>query len=270
MSLSELEAMANLTPEERAQRDADWMNKERGKENEVDGYECEACLNRGYIYFANGVNTSCRECDCWQARRTIRRMMRSGLGPVIKKYTFGKYKADEEWQKLIKSKAEAFAHDPSGWFFIGGASGAGKSHICTAICRSLLAKHPVHYMMWEEEGFQLKGLTKDSPAEYQKRMDRLKTVDVLYIDDFFSGRRERDGKRSMPSDADIRMAREILNARYVANKITIISSEWHSMEISELDNAIGGRIVEMGREYCINVGRTPDKNMRLRMGGEIL
>lgn len=263
--------MTKLTPEQRAQRDADWMNRERGTENDVDGYECELCLNRGYIYYANGANTSCRECDCWQARRTIRRMMKSGLGPVIKKYTFAKYQPTESWQKTIKEKAEAFVHDPDAkWFFIGGASGAGKSHICTAICRSMLARYPVHYMLWEEEGFQLKGMTKDDPAEYQKRMDRLKNVEVLYIDDFFSGNRERDGRQSLPTDADIRMAREIFNHRYMAGRITIISSEWYSPEIYDLDNAVGGRIVEMAREYCINVERTAEKNQRLKMGGAML
>ena len=269
--MSEIEAMAKLTPEERAIRDAENLNRERGTENETDGYECAKCLNRGYLYFANGVYTTRRECDCWQARRTIRRMMKSGLADVIKKYTFKKYAPEDEWQKNIKAKAEAFAHDPDGkWFFIGGASGCGKSHICTAICRALLADYPVHYMLWEDEGFRMRGLISDDPSEYQRMMNRLKNVGVLYIDDFFSGNREREGKMRMPTEPEIRMAREILNHRYMEGKITIISSEWYSTEIYDMDNATGGRIVEMGREYCMNVKRGPEKNYRLKMGGEML
>lgn len=258
------------TPEEKAQSDADALNMELGKEHELDGYVCEKCRNRGYMYYANGIYVTRSNCECWKARQSIRRMQRSGLGNVINKYTFALYNAETEWQKQIKETAKAFVHDDHAkWFFIGGASGAGKSHICTAICRNLLATKEVHYMMWEEESVELKSMVTDAET-YYPRMNRLKEVDVLYIDDFFSGRKERNGELAKPTFADVRLAREILNHRYVNQKITIISSEWHSMEILELDEALGGRVVEMSGKYCLNVGRGADKNYRLKMGGAML
>lgn len=258
------------TPEEKAQSDADALNMEMGKEHEVDGYVCEKCRNRGYIYYAKGIYVTRADCECWKARQSIRRMQRSGLGNVINKYTFALYNAETEWQKQIKETAKAFVNDDHAkWFFIGGASGSGKSHICTAICRNLLATKDVHYMMWEEESVELKGMITDADC-YFPRLNRLKEVDVLYIDDFFSGRKERNGEIGKPTFADVRLAREILNHRYVNGKITIISSEWHSMEILELDEALGGRIVEMSGKYCLNVGRGTDKNYRLKMGGAML
>lgn len=256
------------TPEEKAQSDADALNMELGKEHELDGYVCEKCRNRGYIYYAKGIYVTRADCECWKARQSIRRMQRSGLGNVINKYTFALYNAETEWQKQIKESAKAFlADDHAKWFFIGGASGAGKSHICTAICRNLLATKEVHYMMWEEEANELKACKMDAET-YQPRMNRLKEVDVLYIDDFFS--RHRDGELVKPTDPDIKLAREIMNHRYVNGKITIISSEWYSMEIFDLDDALGGRIIEMGGKYCLNVGRGADKNYRLKMGGAML
>lgn len=258
------------TPEEKAQSDADALNMEMGKEHELDGYVCEKCRNRGYIYFARDIYVTRTDCECWKARQSIRRMQRSGLGNVINKYTFALYNAETEWQKQIKESAKAFlADDHAKWFFIGGASGAGKSHICTAICRNLLATKEVHYMMWEEESVELKSMITDAET-YYPRVNRLKEVDVLYIDDFFSGRKERNGEVAKPTFADVRLAREILNHRYVNGKITIISTEWHSMEILDIDTALGGRIIETCGKYCLNVGRDPDKNYRLKLGGAML
>lgn len=259
-----------LSPQEKAQKDADALNAEIGNEHEVDGYVCEVCRNRGYIYYANGMYVTRRDCDCWKARRSIRRMQKSGLGNVINKYTFKNYRAESDWQKHVKETAQGFLQDDAAkWFFIGGQSGGGKSHICTAICRSLLASQAVHYMMWEEESVELKTMITDAET-YQNRIIFLKNVDVLYIDDFFSGKKERNGETAMPSFADVRLAREILNHRYVNGKTTIISSEWYSMEIADIDAALGGRIIEMCGKYCLNVGRSADKNYRLKMGGAML
>lgn len=258
------------TPEEKARSDAEALNQQEGHEHEIDGYVCEKCRNRGYTYHANGMYVTRRDCECWQARQSIRRMQRSGLGGVIEKYTFPRYRAEEAWQKRIKDAAEGFCRDAAEhWFFIGGASGAGKSHICTAICGELIATNAVHYMMWEEESVELKGMITDGES-YFPRLNRLKEVDVLYIDDFFSGHRERNGEVAKPTPADVRLAREILNHRYVNKKITIISSEWYSMEIFDIDNALGGRIVEMAGDYRLDIARTKEKNYRLKMGGIVL
>lgn len=252
-----------MTQEEKARKDAADLNRQAGSENLIDGYECEKCRNRGHIYIARGVYVSRADCDCMNARRSIRRMLQSGLGPALNRYTFERYRADEPWQQCVKEAAQAFSEDAAGhWFFIGGASGAGKSHLCTAICRNLLTKQEVHYMLWEDEAPEIKGMITDG-ERYAQRVNRLKDVDVLYIDDFFSNRRDAG-----PSDADIRLAREILNHRVVNRKTTIISTEWYSSEILDVDTGLGGRIYEMcGEQYCWDLERGQDKNYRLKLGG---
>ena len=258
-----------LSHEERAKRDCEDLNrKEVGTLHLTDGYECEKCNNRGYAYYTKGAYIYRTQCDCWKPRKTIRRMMESGLANVIKKYTFERYNAEDEWQKHIKEKALKFVSDESAkWFFVGGASGSGKSHICTAICRKFFKTKDVQYMLWEEESKELKSTVMEAEI-YQPRMKRLKEVDVLYIDDFFS--RHRDDESVRPTDPDIKLARELLNHRYFTEKITIISSEWYSSEIFEIDEALGGRIIEHSGEYCLNVGRGEGKNYRLKMGGVLL
>ncbi len=56
------------------------------------------------------------------------------LQNLLNIYTFNRFQTDTPLQKLIKSTANKYLDDrSSSWFFIGGQSGAGKSHICTAI-----------------------------------------------------------------------------------------------------------------------------------------
>lgn len=266
-----------LTPEERqqrnlekAQRDADMMNADEGDLHLYDGYVCDKCKNRGYIYYANGTHVTRANCECWTARSSIRRMKASGLEKVIKDYTFSKYIAEDDWQKRIKETAKAFlADDQAKWFFIGGASGSGKSHICTAICRELLKEKAVHYMLWEDESKELRSCVMDAET-YQPHMNRLKEVDVLYIDDFFSGHREVDNKLIKPTGPEVGLARELFNHRYINGKITIISSEWYSSEIVDIDEALGGRILEKCGKYCLNLERGSGKNYRLKKWGQML
>ena len=91
--------------------DAEAMNQISGRLNDVDGYDCEACRNRGYVFFADGIYLTQRDCECMTARRSIRRMQASGLGKVIHKYTFPLFITSEEWQKRVKETAQAFVAD---------------------------------------------------------------------------------------------------------------------------------------------------------------
>lgn len=112
----------------------------------------------------------------------------------------------------------------------------------------------VRYMLWRDASAELKGLLTDGD-EYQARIKPFKTVPVLYIDDFLKGGH---------SDADIRLAFEILNSRYNDSALrTIISSELSLFEILGLDEATGGRIYERAKGYVIE---SPRENWRLRNG----
>jgi DNA replication protein DnaC len=96
-------------------------------------------------------------------------------------------------------------------------------------------------------------------------MQWLKEVDLLYLDDFL---KITAGKE--PSAADIRIAHELLNHRYVARKRTIISSERYLNEIIDIDQATGGRIAERARGYTLNLQRTKAKDYRMKLAGELI
>jgi DNA replication protein DnaC len=190
-------------------------------------------------------------------------MKRSGLKDIIKDYTFDKFEDPEPWQKAIKKAAMEYAKNPEGWFFLGGQSGAGKTHLCTAICREfLLAGKRVRYMLWRDDVVKIKGAVTDS-EEYCKMIDEFKRVDVLYIDDLFKTGKAADNSVQKPTGADINVAFEIINFRYNnPSLLTIISSELTEDELIDIDEAIGGRIYERAKAFTI--GKSRDRNYRIK------
>lgn len=250
---------------------ADAWNREAGTLDQEDGYDCQECHNKGSIWtVGQGPDgrwtTFSSPCKCMTIRRTIKRMKRSGLKNIIKEYTFDKFEATEPWQQTIKAAAEEYAKAPAGWFFIGGQSGAGKTHICTAICREfLLAGREVKYMLWRDDVVKIKQVVNDF-EQYRKVMDPYKKVDVLYIDDLFKTGKGPDGAPQHPTQADINAIFEILNGRYNdPKKLTIISSECTINDIVNIDEALGGRIYERARVFNLK----PDKRRNYRLRGAI-
>lgn len=257
----------NMTQKEWEQFKVDDWNNTPGNRNEEDGYNCNICKNKGTIAKlvdnGNGTYSHCfADCSCVETRNSIMRMKRSGLKDIIKDYTFDKFEDSEPWQKAIKGAAMEYARNPEGWFFLGGQSGAGKTHLCTAICREfLLSGKKVRYMLWRDDIVKIKGAVTDS-EEYGRQIDQFKTVDVLYIDDLFKTGKTDNGYQK-PTGADINVAFEILNYRYNNPKLlTIISSELTEDELIDIDEAIGGRIYERAKAFTI--GKNRDRNYRIK------
>lgn len=239
----------------------DMNNRLMGDLNERDGYNCQKCNNRGYIFKLDKNGYECQaECECMAVRRNLRAMQKSGLGDVLAGCTFEKYETTEEWQKLIKQKAETFCVDDAAkWFYIGGQVGIGKSHLCSAIARHYVhSGKSVKYMVWTEESKKLKASVND--YLYQELIDEYKNVEVLYIDDFL---KVKQGEK--PTPADISLAFEIINHRMLnKDAITIISSEKTINELLEYDEATMSRIYQKTGKYRISIGKDQSKNYRLK------
>lgn len=232
------------------------------------GYDCPVCHNKGDIMIIKHGYEYYRECECMKIRRAIERMKRSGLYNLLNVYTFNKYECAEDWQSDIFNKAKKYAANSDGnkWFVFLGSSGIGKSHICTAISRELMLNNAeLYFMPWLDESVELKQNIVSAPEEYRAKIEQLKTVEVLYIDDFF-----KSENNTPPTAADIKLANEILNYRYNKARmqkeryLTIISSERTIGQLMEYDKAIAGRIIEMSKpDYLITIN-DDNKNYRLR------
>lgn len=249
----------SFDPAEYGKFKADSFNKQVG---DLSGYDCPKCLNRGRSAVVKDDGAvSFQECDCMNIRRCVQKMEDSGLRDVIKSYTFEAYKTTENWQKTVKNGAVDYANRMEGWLLFCGQSGSGKTHLCTAVCRHLLlAGKEVRYMPWRQDVRELKAMESSRQVE---AISRLQTVPILFIDDLFKTGRSVDGSCN-PTAADVNLAFDIINYRYTKRLTTIISTERSPVELVDIDEATGGRIVEMahGHTYCID--KKPGRNYRLR------
>lgn len=231
--------------------------------------KCPLCGGNTWIFVdPNDNSKGVRRCECYQRGLIEGRIQRSGLSLALESCTFDSFKDTEPWQKTLKRKAELYRNILTSaplkkpWLFIGGNSGCGKTHLCTAICGELLKKgQNVRYMLWMAEVHDIKAAVNDEG--YTALLQPYLTADVLYIDDLLKSK----GNRNLnPSDADIKICFELLNGRYIRNLPTIISSEFYlDSELIAVDEATFSRVIEKtGSEFLISVDRNPDRNFRLK------
>lgn len=171
--------------------------------------------------------------------------------------TFDNFLCREPWQRNLKGLAEAYAKNPEGWFYIGGQSGCGKTHLCLAICKQLANQREfVTFCRWREEIWLLKDRSFEKADERQRRLWAVKGAGTLFIDDFLKGENGIQEKQ---------IAFEIIDARYQAGRRTIISSEYPLRRIAEsYDEAVGGRVMEMCGDYVLTIPADKAKNYRAR------
>lgn len=219
---------------------------------------CEKCKDTGYLIWQEERNGKLydfgRTCDCYKIRKAAERMEQarqdSNIVGVMWNMRLDTYDGNRGiYEKRIKELAELNLKQPYVWWYIGGRTGTGKTHICTAICSELLrAKREVYYMKWREEARELKSLVNDN-YKYSKRLKKLQKVDILYIDDFLQGG---------VTEADINLAFSIINERYLYSRKTLFSSELNLAQLAEKSSAIAGRIKEKSDRYVMNVQGMPD------------
>ena len=223
-------------------------------ENLLAPYHCPLCGDTGFIEIDR---FNVRLCRCHSIRTALGDLRRLGLLHSAQQMRLDTFRAEAPWQqKLLGCVREYLAQENPTWLFIGGQSGCGKTHLCTAAAVSLLFRGwNVCYMRWMNDSARLKSLALD--AQRASMLDHFIDAPLLYIDDLF---------KSQPTEADRHIAFEILGARYSdPGKITIISSERTIEEITHIDEAVGGRIFERcTAAYQLNVSRNPERNYRFR------
>lgn len=238
-------------------------NENQNSEISPESKKCKLCNDTGWRFV--GKNTVVR-CSCHEVAEARKRIESSGLSAVIDELTFDKFVISEGWQRGMYENAEAWTRailsGDKPWMFFGGAVGSGKTHLCTAACGKLLHSGVgVRYMLWPEESRQLRACVTDAEAfgELAYPLERAK---LLYIDDLF--KTERGAKLGSVSTPEIKVAFEILDARYRMNLPTVISTEWLMSELLELDEGTFSRVYQKSRRYITETSRTPGRNMRIR------
>ena len=236
------------------QNKVDTYNQSQGADDGT-GVQCADCNNRGNIAFlSDGGTFTIRDCKCAGTRLTVRRLQKQGLYEAARVKTLPNFQADTETQRALKGLARKFLKEKElHWMVLCGQSGAGKTHLCTAVFVQLSFNRGLdgRYLLWNSDGRRIKAAAKDGDEQLLNDFKRCK---LLYIDDLFKCKRD-----SEPSDADVRLAFEILDYRYSHKLMTIISTEMLLEDIRYLDEAIYRRIHEMCGPYIGNIGKDPGK-----------
>ena len=208
----------------------------------------ESDLDHFYIGYAR--------CKCQNREAVKAHIQASGIIRELEYKNFKTFKTDTDFQKNLKDKAvgylERIRDNKKPWFYIGGQTGAGKTHICIAIANMFLQKNmALRCMRWVDELRKMK-----SGFGNREDFNKFKECEVLYIDDLF---------KSKPTEYDTGIAFELINYRDANNLITIISSEYTSEALRQIDDAVYSRIkAHTQSDYMITIKKDDAKNYRLR------
>lgn len=192
-----------------------------------------------------------QRCKCQSIRDAMGSMDRSGIPPdALAACTWENWKTPENWQRRALAMAQDYvqqiaAGDPS-WFIICGTPGCGKTTLCTTIFRAIVeGGKPGLYVSWREFARRAKAVGNDRD-DFREETEPLKNTPLLYLDDFWKGEIR---------PADVHLAFELINARYISKKPTILSSENTLEAILRGDEAIGSRLFEMAGGYYMDCSR---------------
>lgn len=260
--------LTQCPPDSRKKAERDCKTYNSLAEDKPNEYNCPICKNKRNIMIIKQLDddefdTVLTNCECVPRVNSDKMLKASGLADYVISHTFDNFNAREEWQKQLLAKAKAFPNqDEAKCFFIGGNSGAGKTHICTATTYEFYkANKEIYYLEWRE------GLRKIRASSYDEKnealMRKLKTVDVLFIDDLFKTIRTKGENYQKPTKDEASIAWEIIAKRLDNGRFTIISTECTLDEIMEIDEAIGSRIKRASQSFGISIARDTCKNYRL-------
>ncbi len=216
-------------------------------------YECPICKDEGVISWEDeqGYFYS-KPCSCTKVKAAKARLKKSGLSPDSQEKSFDSFltngnpvltdakktvmKYAEDFQKLKDSRHNSL--------LLCGQSGAGKTHLGAACSIRIMEQGtPVIYMGYREEMIALKSQILDHET-YSRQIDRFKKAEVLFIDDFLKGK---------ITEADLNALYEIINYRYNHHLPVIISTEKNLDNLLKFDEAVGSRLIEMGRGHIIEL-----------------
>lgn len=231
------------------------------KEEQKNLYNCPYCKDTTWIIEVDKV---VRRCKCFKIELIKEQWEASGLKINDLDKTFKSYEVFNNTTKELKATATNYylrfkniEKTNNNSILLCGDPGSGKTHLCIALANNFLKKDGkrVIYMAWVDAIKELKQNSMDKDS-YNKLINKYKNIEILLIDDLFKGG---------VSEADIRIAFEIINHRYINKLPILVSSELTIKEILNRDEAIGSRIYEMAKGFICEVkGNGTENNYRLR------
>lgn len=190
-------------------------------------YECEKCGDSGYIDTAM--------CDCLKRSLVLASYEESGLAGLIDSQSFDNFSLDYyegaakknmqiSLDKLRKF-AEEFSADTSKNFLLVGGTGLGKTHLSTAIAKTVMDRcFDVLYVTASGmiADFEYKRFGNSAIEGDAGDTSRYYSADLLIIDDLGT---------EISNQFSISCLYDVINSRIISKKSTIISTNLDRAEI---------------------------------------
>lgn len=287
-----MEGLSFALPPSVAAKVTDKMEQEEeiipmSRKEPLDGIDCPICRNNTQIMRRDkyGILYT-KNCECVNTRRTMKILLNSGIAGIqynkndadsvrmaysdlydfLGRRSFDTFRTAEQWQERMKARALSFVEEELEWLYIGGITGCGKTHLCTAVFDRIVRKGKKGvYVSWTDMVQKMAAL-RFNDYEYQNYIRKLREADVLYIDDLF---KKKNNEEITAREYDDTFA--IVNSRYIKrNCMTIFSSERLTSELASMDAALHGRIHERcgNGKWVLNIMPDEKRNQRLRKEGD--
>lgn len=245
---------------------------------EESSYNCLKCKDTGsYLvrkkngYYVRGVEIEQDyyvECECSKMLKTNRLIRSSAITEEFQKMSFKNFTSDGVHPIVaeMKSKANQYytAFDDiknlrQNSIMLIGQPGCGKTHLLTAISNYLMhiKQVPVLYFPYKD------GMNDIAANNFERKneiMERMKSVDVLFIDDLF----KPIGGKVDVKHWQTEIIFEVVNYRYLNNMPLLISSELSLDDMLYIDEALTSRLFEMAEDFTVTVKKDMKINYRLR------
>lgn len=229
----------------------------------MNSYRCPVCKDTGWVLKTNEKGlVFATSCDCRKRDKSLVEWKHSGINPLNNNMTFSNFQEWNESSKNAKDTAMAYytrfeniKSNRQNSIIFCGQPGSGKTHLAVALAVNFIKKNKkVVYFQYRDVITKIKHNMLD--AEYYERsVSRLKTCEILLIDDLFKGR---------VNDSDINIMFEIINYRYLNFLPVIVNSEFLIDKLLSFDEAIGSRIYEMCKDYVVQIKQDRKNNFRLK------
>nr|WP_081011027.1 DnaA/Hda family protein [Lysinibacillus sphaericus] len=209
-----------------------------------------------------------QKCECSKIRQLNRLIKSSAITEEFQKMSFKNFSTEGVHPKVaeMKSKANQYfrAFDEIKGYrqnsiMLIGQPGCGKTHLLTAISNYLIHTRqvPVLYFPYKDG---MNNLAANNFERKNEIMDRMKEIDVLFIDDLF---KPIGGKVDVkPWQAESIF--EVVNYRYLNNKPLLVSSELSLDDMLYIDEALTSRLFEMAQDFTVTIPKNMKVNYRLR------